>query len=101
MNKCRLTFNVNSLAMAAAMGAMDDEEHIKKTVDVNYQSLDLISSYCEKNHLTYIPSSANFIFVDTGKNAEKVYQKLLERSNCKERHPVGQRNLDPNQYGNC
>ncbi len=79
LNKCRLTFNVDSLAMAAAMGAMDDEEHIKKTVDVNYQSLDLISSYCEKNHLTYIPSSANFIFVDTGKNAEKVYQKLLEK----------------------
>ena len=37
LNKCRLAFNVNSLAMAAAM---EDEEHIRRTVDVNYQSLD-------------------------------------------------------------
>lgn len=79
LNKCRLTFNVNSLALAAAQGALEDEEHVKKAVDVNYQSLDLISSYCEEKGLKYIPSNANFIFVDTGKNAESVFQELLKR----------------------
>lgn len=79
MNKCRLTFNVNSLALAAAVGALDDEEHVKKAVNLNYESLELISDYCDKNHLDYIPSNANFIFVDTKKNAEAVFQGLLRK----------------------
>ena len=51
MNKCRLTFNVKSLTLVAAVGLLENEEHVKKAVDLNYESLELIPDYCEENHL--------------------------------------------------
>lgn len=79
MGKVKLTFSVNRLAQAAAIGALQDEEHTEKTIDLNYKSLAIMERYFEENNFEYIKSYANFIFVNVNKDSKMVFQKLLER----------------------
>ncbi len=79
MNKVKLVFSVNRLAQAAAMGALEDKEHIQKTVELNYKSLSLMEKYFEENKFEYIKSNANFIFVNIKKDSKMVFQKLLQK----------------------
>lgn len=78
MNKVKLVFNVNRIAQAAALGALEDEEHIKKTVELNYKSIEMMEKYFDENNYPYAKSNANFIFVDIRKDAKIVFQKLLQ-----------------------
>ncbi|MHC1720378.1 MAG: histidinol-phosphate transaminase [Clostridiaceae bacterium] len=79
MNKVKLTFGVNNLALAAALAALEDQEHLKNTVDLNHKSLAIMENYFDLNELEYIKSDANFIFVNVNKDSKMVYQKLLEK----------------------
>jgi len=79
MGKIKGTFNVNRLAQAAALGALKDEEHIKKTVELNYKSLELMEKTFEELGLEYVKSNANFIFVNVGKDSKVVSEELLKR----------------------
>lgn len=79
MSKVKLTFNVNRLAQAAAMGALQDNEHIEKTIALNYKSLAIMEKYFEEKNLEYIKSNANFIFVNVKKDSKMVFQKLLKK----------------------
>lgn len=79
MYKIKLTFSVNRLAQAAALGALEDKEHIEKTVELNYKSLTLMEEYFDKNGFEYIKSSANFVFVNVNMDSKIVFQKLLEK----------------------
>lgn len=79
MNKVRGVFNVNKLAQAAALGALEDEEHLEKTVNLNYESMDMMKSYFDKNNLEYIPSNANFIFVNVDKDSRIVFEELMKK----------------------
>ncbi|NLY76561.1 MAG: histidinol-phosphate transaminase [Tissierellia bacterium] len=79
MSKVKGTFNVNRLAQAAALGALEDEEHIKKTVELNYKSLGMMEEAFEELGLEYVKSNANFVFVNVGKDSRTVAQELLKR----------------------
>lgn len=79
MNKIKLTFSVNRLAQAAAVAALEDQEHIQKTVELNYKSLALMEKYFEEKKFEYIKSNANFVFVNVKEDSRVVFQKLLEK----------------------
>ena len=79
MNRTKLTFGVNNFALAAGMAALEDAEHIRKTVEANAESLGMMQHYFEANGIPYVPTSANFIFFDTGLDGRTVYRKLLEK----------------------
>jgi len=79
MNKVRGVFNINKLAQAAALGALKDKEHIEKTIKLNYESMSLMEKYFEKNNLEYIPSNANFIFVNVNLDSRIVFEELMKR----------------------
>lgn len=79
MNKIRGTFNVNKLAQAAALGALQDEKHIRKTLALNRESMELMEDYFDKKGLEYIKSYANFVFVNTKLDSRLVFQKLMEK----------------------
>jgi len=79
MNKIKMTFGVNRLAQAAALGALKDEEHVKKTVELNYKSLGMMTDAFDQMGLTYVPSNANFVWVDVKKHSKDVFQELLEK----------------------
>lgn len=79
MSKVKGTFNVNRLAQAAALGALEDDEHIRKTVELNYKSLSMMEECFEGLGLEYVKSNANFVFVNVGKDSETVSKELLKR----------------------
>jgi histidinol-phosphate aminotransferase len=77
LNRVRPPFNVNSLALAAAAAALDDEEHLKKSVAMNASGLKQLYAGFEQMGLDYIPSAANFVSVDLGRTGAPVYEALL------------------------
>jgi len=77
LNRVRQPFNVNSLALKAAEVALNDTEHLEAGIKLNTQGMSQLITTFEDRHLNYIPSVANFICVEIGENAMKVYDDLL------------------------
>lgn len=78
MNRVRQPFNVNSLALAAATAALDDDAFLAKSAELNRQGLLQLAAGFERLGLKYIPSYGNFICVDVGDGAA-MYQFLLRQ----------------------
>lgn len=76
ISKAKGVFNVNRLAQAAAVAALDDSDHIDKTVELNYESLKLMTDYFDALGLNYAIPNANFVFVDLGVDSRKVFDHL-------------------------
>ena len=79
MNRIRQPFNVNSLAQVAALAALDDEAHILECVRMIEAGRHFLYDEFKRIGLQYVPSRANFILVDVGRNAADIYQKLLHQ----------------------
>ena len=77
MNRVRPPFNVNSIALAAAAAALDDKEHLVRSVKMNAEGLKQLVVGFTSMGLDYIPSVGNFICVDAGRPAAPVYEALL------------------------
>ena len=77
LNRVRQPFNTNLLAQAAALAALDDVEHLEKSVELNRQGLKQLSEGFSELELACIPSMGNFITVDMGREADSIYQALL------------------------
>ncbi|MGH8495778.1 MAG: histidinol-phosphate transaminase [Gammaproteobacteria bacterium] len=80
LNRVRQPFNLNSLAQAAALAALGDEEHIERSRKLNQRGLEEITQACETCGLGYVPSIGNFVLVDFGRPALPVYDALLRES---------------------
>jgi len=78
LNKIKGPFNTNSLAQAAALAALDDEEHLKKSLANNRNGLTYLYSELDKLGIEYIPTQANFFLIKIGENALGVYEALLK-----------------------
>ncbi|MBC7074889.1 MAG: histidinol-phosphate transaminase [Syntrophomonadaceae bacterium] len=72
-------FNVNMLAQLAAIAALDDQEHVEKSRQMNFEGKQYLYSEFDKMGLNYIETDANFIFVDTGKDSQEVFGELLRK----------------------
>jgi histidinol-phosphate aminotransferase len=79
MNRIRQPFNVNTLALAAAEAALDDGEHVARSVALNTRGMRQLTAAFERLGLDYLPSLGNFVCFDLGRPAEPVYQALLRR----------------------
>ncbi|OGT45768.1 MAG: histidinol-phosphate transaminase [Gammaproteobacteria bacterium RIFCSPHIGHO2_12_FULL_41_20] len=76
LNRARLPFNVNSIAASAAIAALTDQNHVKKSIQLNQQGMIQLIEGLKNLQLDYIPSICNFLTIDVG-NGETIYQKLL------------------------
>jgi histidinol-phosphate aminotransferase len=77
MNRIRPPFNVNALAQAAALAALDDDGHTLECVRMIEAGRHFLYDGFKHLGLRYVPSRANFVLVDVGRNAGVIYQKLL------------------------
>lgn len=75
LEKVRQPFNINSIAQAGALAALDDAEHMRKTRENNALGLKRYADACEKLGLEYVPSFANFILVRVG-DGQRVFNDL-------------------------
>ncbi len=78
LEKVRQPFNLNSLAQAGALAALDDEAHLSKTRANNRQGLDFFHNAFAKLGLPFIRSSANFVLVQVGDGAA-VFRELQRK----------------------
>lgn len=79
MNRIRQPFNVNSVALAAALAALDDPGHVERSVAVNTEGLSFLEGACQRIGLDFIPSVGNFLTINVGRDAGPVYEALLRR----------------------
>ncbi|MDP6374768.1 MAG: histidinol-phosphate transaminase [Pseudomonadales bacterium] len=77
LNRARQPFNVNSLGLAAAQVALDDEDYQVSSRSQNAQGMQLLTGAFTRMGLDYIPSVGNFVTVDVGDDASAVYERLL------------------------
>src|SRR5262247_1970022 len=77
MNRIRQPFNVNSLAQAAALAALDDDAPVLECVRMIEAGRHFLYDELKGLGLKYVPSRANFILLDVGRSATDIYQKLL------------------------
>jgi histidinol-phosphate aminotransferase len=77
LNRVRQPFNVNSLALAAASAALDDRDHLERSVALNAAGLKMLADEFSARGLTYIPSVGNFITIDLQRDAAPIFQALL------------------------
>lgn len=75
LEKIRQPFNLNLLAQAAALAALDDSEHVQKTRSNNFGGLEFFASAFRVLKLEYVPSSANFILVRVG-DGQKIFNAM-------------------------
>lgn len=75
LEKIRQPFNANLMAQAAALAALDDEGHVRKTRQNNFAGLEFFTRALRRLDLEYVPSSANFILVRVGEG-QKVFEAM-------------------------
>jgi histidinol-phosphate aminotransferase len=78
LEKVRQPFNINAVAQAGALAALDDTAHADKTRRLNARGLKFYARAFRKLGLEFIPSSANFILVrvDEGQRVFNEMQRL-------------------------
>lgn len=72
-------FNVNMLAQAAAIAALGDHDHVAASRKMNAAGKAYLGGEFSAMGLKYVPTEANFVFVDTGKNCQDVFKQLLKK----------------------
>jgi len=77
LNRVRQPINVNHLALEAATAALDDADFLERSIRLNADGLHMLTEGFGQMGLNCIPSVGNFICVDVGKDAAKVYDALL------------------------
>ncbi len=77
LNRVRHPFNVNSMALAAAVAALEDEQFVQRTHELNLQGMAQLTEGLRGLGLDYIPSYGNFISFHVV-NAARIYRRLLE-----------------------
>jgi len=78
LEKIRQPFNINLLAQVAALAALDDVEHVRKTRVNNFAGLESFKRAFRDLKLEYLPSFANFMLVRVG-NGQRVFEALQKQ----------------------
>ena len=73
--KVRQPFNINSIAQAGALAALDDEEHVRKTQAANAEGLAYFRRALKDSGIEWLESGANFVLVRVG-NGQRVFEEM-------------------------
>ncbi len=70
-------FPVHRLAQVAAVGALNDEDHAIQSIQLVNEGKKYLYKELDRMGFFYVPSQANFIFVDFEIDSEEIFQALL------------------------
>jgi len=79
MNKLRPPFNTSSIAQKAALWALQDENHLQRTRQINEQGKTYLYKELDSIGMKYVPTEANFIFMPLEHDAHTLYTILLKQ----------------------
>jgi histidinol-phosphate aminotransferase len=77
LNRIRPPFNANSLAQRAALAALGDDEHVAQSRMANEAGMGQMVKGLTELGLVPVPSEANFVYVDIGRDGRAVFEALL------------------------
>ncbi|MFZ5862781.1 MAG: histidinol-phosphate transaminase [Nitrospirota bacterium] len=77
MNRIRLPFNASTVAQAAALAALGDDAHVRASRMVNAAGKTYFTKECARLGLAVLPSEANFLYIDVGRDARALFERLL------------------------
>ena len=63
LHRARAPFNINAVAQAAAVAALDDADFVRRSRETNRAGLKQLAAGFRDLRLEYVPSAANFLFV--------------------------------------
>jgi histidinol-phosphate aminotransferase len=78
LQRTREPFNVNGVAQAAALAALEDAAHQRETKRVIDRGRAFLQEQFAELKLEFVPSAANFIMLNVG-DAAAVFQQLVRR----------------------
>src|SRR5579872_5097918 len=78
LEKIRQPFNINAIAQAGALAALDDSEHIRQTRLNNAAGLQFFTQGLRELGLEFVPSAANFILARVG-DGQRVFNELQKQ----------------------
>jgi histidinol-phosphate aminotransferase len=87
LNRARMPFTVNRVALAAASAALDDDEHVARSLRVNAAGKAALQGFFDECRLPHLPANGNFVTVLLPFAANGLYARLL-------RHGLIVRSLD-------
>jgi histidinol-phosphate aminotransferase len=79
INRVRQPFNVNSLALAGALGALNDQVFYENTRTLIRKGKKDLERGLERLGLFYVPSQTNFILIRVPQQAQAVYEAMLRK----------------------
>ncbi len=78
MERVRQPFNVNLLAQAAALSGLEDKKFLSETKKTVLEGKIYLYACLDRMGIAYLPSVANFILIDTGKDCSVVFREMLK-----------------------
>jgi histidinol-phosphate aminotransferase len=77
MTKVRRPFDLSTQAQVAAVASVRDEAEIERRRAANAQGLARLDAVLREHGFDPVPSVANFAYVETGADAEDLFDRLL------------------------
>ena len=78
LNRARQPFNVNSLAMAASLAALEDDDYVKESVALNRAGMTQMTEGLTRLGYDFIPSAGNFVAFNCAEPGQDLFQRLLQ-----------------------
>src|SRR5487761_19012 len=78
IDQIRLPIPVSGAAQAAALAALDDFEHVRRSIEVNREGLAQIGKGLREMGVKFVPSVTNFILVEVGEGADALAEEMLK-----------------------
>ena len=72
-------FNVSTLAQAAAIASLGDDEQVRRSQQMVWEGRDYFYGEFTRLGLEFIPTQANFVFVNLGVDSREAFEGLMRR----------------------
>jgi len=74
--RMKTVFSVTSMAEAGAIAALDDADHIRKSLENNAAGVKWLTGELRDLGLRVVPTWANFLYVDVGEDAMALGKRM-------------------------
>jgi histidinol-phosphate aminotransferase len=78
MNKLRSPFNTSHVAQAAALAALDDTEHVRRSIASNRAGMAQLTRGLDALSARFVPSAGNFLLVELGRETGPIAEEMMK-----------------------
>ncbi len=79
LKQVREPFNVSGISQVAALASLADPDQVQRSFQLVQDGKQYLYEQFEQMGLEYVPTQANFIFVDVGIDSRKCFDELMRR----------------------